>query len=191
MITNIPCVILAGGKSSRMGKDKSLLPFDKFGTLIEYQYNKLSQIFSKVYISSKTNKFNFKADLILDTTTKTSSPMIALKSILEKINYSQVFIITVDTPLVCNSTIHTLINNSSDFDITVAQDNNKVHNLCGIFSTTQLNTINSYILEDMHKINHLIQQSNSQYINFENSNQFININTADDYKKATDLHNLN
>ncbi len=174
-----------------MGKDKSLLPFDKFGTLIEYQYNKLSQIFSKVYISSKTNKFNFKADLILDTTTKTSSPMIALKSILEKINYSQVFIITVDTPLVCNSTIHTLINNSSDFDITVAQDNNKVHNLCGIFSTTQLNTINSYILEDMHKINHLIQQSNSQYINFENSNQFININTADDYKKATDLHNLN
>jgi molybdopterin-guanine dinucleotide biosynthesis protein A len=44
------CVIFAGGKSSRMGEDKSLLPFGTFSSLAEYQYNRLSNIFDIVYI---------------------------------------------------------------------------------------------------------------------------------------------
>ena len=53
MIKNIPCVILAGGKSSRMGEDKSLLPFPPYKTLTHYQYQRLNKIFKNVYISSK------------------------------------------------------------------------------------------------------------------------------------------
>ncbi len=33
MIQDIPLVIFAGGKSSRMGKDKALLPFGGYSTL--------------------------------------------------------------------------------------------------------------------------------------------------------------
>ena len=51
MITpfEIPCVILSGGKSSRMGEDKSLLPFSSSKTLIEYQYKRLKPYF-KMFI---------------------------------------------------------------------------------------------------------------------------------------------
>ena len=191
MITDIPCVILAGGKSSRMGKDKSLLPFGNFNTLIEFQYHKLSQIFSKVYISSKSNKFDFEADLILDTKTEISSPMVALKSIFENITTTKVFIITVDTPFIVKTTIDTLIDKSINFDITIAQDNSKIHNLCGIFSTMLLKKTNDCISKDIHKINYLIKQSHSQYISFDNSNQFTNINTSCDYKKAIELYSFN
>ena len=54
-------VILAGGKSSRMQQDKALLPFGEVNSLAEFQYRRLSKIFSKVYISSKYNKFDFNA----------------------------------------------------------------------------------------------------------------------------------
>jgi len=65
----IPCVILSGGKSSRMGEDKSLLPFSTSNTLIEYQYKRLKPYFKDIYISSKIDKFDFlqnKQSLILD-----------------------------------------------------------------------------------------------------------------------------
>ena len=184
MIKNIPCVILAGGKSSRMGEDKSLLPFGDFDTLIEYQYDKFSKIFSQVFLSSKTNKFNFKVDLILDNNVEVSSPMIALKSILEHINSDKVFIITVDTPLVKVETIQALITHQKVYEITIAQDNEKVHNLCGVFSKKLLPQINQYIMDDIHKINFLLKNSDTKKIYFEDGEEFINLNTRDEYREA-------
>lgn len=186
---NIPCVILAGGKSSRMGEDKSQLPFGGFDTLVEYQYDKFSQIFSQVYISSKTNKFNFSANLILDKNFEISSPMIALKSILEELKEDKVFIVTVDTPLIKIETIQILIEHHKKYDIIIAQDNEKVHNLCGIFSKNLLTQINQYILEDMHKINFLIKNCYTKKIFFEDGEQFINLNIMDEYQKALGILN--
>ncbi len=169
-----------------MGEDKSFLPFGKYPTLIEYQYNKLSQVFSKVYISSKTDKFDFTANLILDNE-DISSPMVALQSILKKFN-NKVFIITVDIPLVKQETINTLVKNSNNYDITIAADKDKIHNLCGIFSKDLLNKINTYLIDNIHKINYLIKNSKTNYINFEDSSQFININTKEEYKKALTIY---
>ncbi|HGZ69822.1 MAG TPA: molybdenum cofactor guanylyltransferase, partial [Nitratifractor sp.] len=75
-------VILAGGKSSRMGSDKALLPFGGYPTLAEYQYRRLSILFENVYISTKEDKFDFEAPLILDKE-KSSSPLLAAASIFE------------------------------------------------------------------------------------------------------------
>jgi molybdopterin-guanine dinucleotide biosynthesis protein A len=181
---NIPCVILSGGKSSRMGKDKSLLPFGEFNTLIQYQYQKLSKIFRKVYISTKINKFDFEADLILDDNVNIFSPMIALQSILKGLKAQKVFIITVDIPFVEKETILSLIKKSSNFDITIAQDKNKIHNLCGVFDKNTLSTINDLLINNIHKVNFLVKKTHATYINFSNTKQFFNINTQEDYQMA-------
>jgi molybdopterin-guanine dinucleotide biosynthesis protein A len=177
---DIPCVILAGGKSSRMGSDKCFLSF-KDTTLIEYQYKRLKKIFSQVYISAKTNKFDFDCDIIYDKSDDISSPMVALKSILESINNPKVFILTVDIPLLTTNTIKKLIQNSSNYDITIAKDNYKTHNLCGVYSTTLLDKVQQYLLDDNHKINHLLKSSNYYELYINNDDEFLNINTKDDY----------
>ncbi len=182
---DIPCVILAGGKSSRMGEDKSLLPFENCDTLIEYQYKKISKLFKKVYISSKENKFNFQTNLILDNISDTSSPLVALQSIFNNIKDEKVFIITVDTPLVLDTTIDKLINKSADYAVTIAQSEDRIHNLCGVFSRKILPLIDKLLQKDIHKINYLIKQTNNYHkLNFSNSDQFINLNTKEDYNKA-------
>jgi molybdopterin-guanine dinucleotide biosynthesis protein A len=135
MIEYIPCVILCGGKSSRMGEDKALLPFKNSNTLIEYQYNRLQQIFSDVFISLKKDKVNFTKNIIYDKNQNISSPMIALDSIFESIKNDKVFIITVDTPFITKQTIEDIINNSQNHEITIAKTNgDKTHNLCGVFA---------------------------------------------------------
>jgi molybdopterin-guanine dinucleotide biosynthesis protein A len=187
MITDIPCVILAGGRSSRMGEDKSLLPFGEYSTLVEYQYQKLSKIFSNIYISSKVDKFDFLTDktrILYDNSEDISSPMIALESIFSTLKSQKIFIITVDTPLVQLDTINTLINNSVGYDVCIAESENKTHNLCGLFNRSIYKLIQKYIQEDMHKINFLIRNVNTKYIRFTNEQEFINVNTPDDYSKA-------
>lgn len=60
------CVILAGGKSSRMGRDKTLLPFGGFATLTHYGAHKFGRIFERVFVSSKFEKFDPTLPLIKD-----------------------------------------------------------------------------------------------------------------------------
>ena len=186
MIDDIPCIILSGGRSSRMGQDKSFLPFAGFDTLIEYQYEKLSKIFKKVYISCKTDKFThiiYDANIIYDKDQNISSPMVALESIFEKLNDEKVFIITVDVPLIEETTINTIIEKSHNHSITIAKDEDKVHNLCGVFNKSILQQIKKLLVEDIHKINYLIKKTdNYKEILFNNKKQFTNLNTISDYK---------
>jgi molybdopterin-guanine dinucleotide biosynthesis protein A len=181
-LKSIPCVILSGGKSSRMGKDKSLLPFGGYSSMIEYQYNRLKPFFKDTYISSKTDKFTFDAKIIYDES-DTFSPMIALKSILEYLkDEEKIFIITVDTPMVSLETIEYLLKNTNDYDATIAKSPTKTHNLCGVFTHRLLNQIILMLENDNHKINYLLKNSNVNYVIFVQDDEFININEPYEYE---------
>ena len=184
-LKNIPCVILAGGKSSRMKEDKALLPLGDADTIIEYQYERLKPYFKKLYISSKNDKFSFHADLILDES-DIFSPMVALKRILETIDEEKVFIITVDTPFVTKSTIEKIINNSDDYEITVAKTE-KIHNLCGLFTKSLYSKISNLLEQNIHKVNYLLRESRTNYIEFSDEKEFANLNTPEEYKNAIKL----
>ena len=175
---DIPCVILAGGKSSRMEEDKCFLSF-KNTTLIKYQYDRLNQIFCNVYISSKINKFDFPCELILEEN-DIFSPMVALQTILN--NHKEVFIISVDTPNISANSIKKLIDNSNNFDITIAKTkDSKTHNLCGVFKNTINIKIDEMIKDDNHKIGCLIKSVNSNIVDGFKDVEFVNLNTKDDY----------
>ncbi|KAB7886551.1 molybdenum cofactor guanylyltransferase MobA [Poseidonibacter ostreae] len=189
ILSKIPCVILCGGRSSRMGEDKSLLPFSNSNSLTQYQYDKLKSNFEEVYISSKIDKFDFLKNkekyLILDKG-EIFSPIVALQTILQTIKTEKVFIITVDTPLVSIDSINELINSSNESEICVAQTL-KTHNLCGVFSTSLVKFINEMLINDIHKVNYLLKNNNTKYLDFPNNDEFINLNNKDEYKRALNI----
>lgn len=184
---DMPCVILCGGKSSRMGEDKALLPFASYNTLVEYQYQRLKQYFSDIYLSSKINKFDFVSDdRIFFDEGEVFSPLIALETVLNKIKTEKVFVITVDTPFVTIETIKKIILNSKNHQITVPKTE-KLHNLCGVYYKTCLYSIKDMILEDNHRIGNLLKKCEANIISFYNDEEFINLNKQEDYKKAQSL----
>jgi len=191
-VINCPAVILAGGKSSRMKEDKSLLPFADAKTLAQYQYNRLEKIFNKVYISSKINKFDFLKDecFIKDIDT-IYSPMLALESILQNISNEFVFIITVDTPFISVDTITKLYEEflSTKSKILIPKDKEgNTHNLCGFFDKSLLPTITELIhKQDIHRIGYLIKHSNSKELLIDSMQEFINLNDKEQYHKACEL----
>jgi molybdopterin-guanine dinucleotide biosynthesis protein A len=185
----IPCVILCGGRSSRMGEDKSLLPFSSSSSLTQYQYDKLKVFFQDIYLSSKIDKFDFLSNkekyLILDKG-EIFSPIVALQTIFKTIKAPKVFIITVDTPLVSINSINELIEKAKDSDICVARTE-RTHNLCGIFSTKMISFIDEMLINDIHKVNYLLKNNNTKYIDFLNDDEFINLNNKDEYERALSI----
>jgi molybdopterin-guanine dinucleotide biosynthesis protein A len=180
----IPCVILCGGKSSRMGEDKALLPFSNFDTLSQYQYEKFKPFFKKVYISSKTNKFDFDVNLILDKS-NIYSPIVALKSIFESLkDEKKIFIISVDTPFIKIETIKKLIDNSLNYEIVVPKTE-KVHNLCAVFDKSSLLFIEKMLSEDIHKVGYLLKNCDTKIIKFYDEDEFLNLNDKITYNKAS------
>ena len=176
-------VIFAGGKSSRMKRDKSKLPFGKYSTLIEYQYKKLYKIFDKVYISSKNSDYSFCKNIILDMDINMYSPLIALHSTLISLE-QDTFILSVDTPFINELIIKELYkNNIENYDAIIAKTVNGIEPLCGIYKSSTLDKIKELISKNQHSLKYLLSKLRVKYVNF-NKKYFLNLNYQEDYEKA-------
>jgi molybdopterin-guanine dinucleotide biosynthesis protein A len=189
---NIPCVIFAGGKSSRMGEDKSLLPFSSFKTLTEYQLSRLSKIFQTVYISTKEkNKFNFDARFIEDVKTDNIfAPTAGFVAIFQQIKDDRFFALSVDSPFINEDIINTILEaDSANVDATIAKTEFGTHPMCGIYHRSLKTEFEDMLKNDNHKLGFLLKNSNTQYINFEDEKPFLNLNHPHEYQKAIEIIN--
>ena len=181
---SIPAVIFAGGKSSRMGKDKALLPFAGFNSLTEYQYERMQTLFEKVYISSKGDKFDFKAPFISDNY-DIFSPLAGIVSIFEILDAYEIFILSVDAPFIDEKVIKKLVGeNKNGFDAIIAQSPSGLQPLCGIYRRSLLPLAKEYLTENRHRLAHLLKDAKSQFVHFEDDTPFMNLNHPHEYEEA-------
>ena len=187
---DIPCVIFAGGKSSRMGEDKSLLPFSSFDTLTEYQLSRLNKIFKTVYISTKNkNKFDFDAAFIEDVKeNNTFAPTAGFVAIFEQIKDDRFFALSVDSPFVSEEVINKILEVDSDeLDATIAKTDFGSHPMCGIYHRSLQTAFEDMLSSDNHKLGFLLKNSNTKYIYFKDEKPFLNLNHPHEYQAALTL----
>jgi molybdopterin-guanine dinucleotide biosynthesis protein A len=183
---NSPAVLFAGGKSRRMGEDKALLPFGGFRSLSEFQYDKLSQFFEKVYISTKHDKFDFDAKLICDSY-EDSSPLVALISVFEALDVDEVFILSVDAPFVSLLEIKALFDASSQADAIIARSPQGIEPLCGIYKRSMLPFAKAQLQKNNHKLLDLLSLVHTKFIDFTKQDTFMNLNRKEEYERAKAL----
>ena len=184
MTQNYSAVIIAGGKSSRMGKDKALLPFGAFPTLSQFQFERLKPWFKNVYLSAKENKFDFSCTCIPDKT-EVRSPLIALLSILETVEEEEVFILSVDAPFVGKDTIEKILSSDDgSYDAVIAKSPSGVQPLCGLYKKSMLPFIYRQLEKNNHKLHALLSEAKTHYVVFEDDQPFTNLNHPFEYEKA-------
>ncbi len=186
-----PCVIFAGGKSSRMGEDKALLPFADSKTLVQFQYNRLSKLFQNVYISCKSQeKFDFEGNFIEDLNQELFAPTTAFISIFNSLQCDRFFAMSVDTPFIDQEIIDTLFSNDlDDIDATIAMLNEKIQPLCGIYHRSLLHAFETMEKDDNHKLGFLLKKSNVNVAEFIDQEKFLNLNNKEEYNKALEILN--
>jgi molybdopterin-guanine dinucleotide biosynthesis protein A len=176
---NIPCVIFAGGKSRRMGKDKALLEFGG-KPLALFQYERLQPLFQKVYISTKEDKFDFDAEFIFDKS-KIYAPTPTIAQLLEEIG--DFFAISVDTPFVTKKEIDRIISQNRNFDAVIAKTKFP-HPLIGIYKKSLLPLLQKELKNENYKLNAILKKAKTHYVEFEDEAPFFNCNYPEDFQEA-------
>lgn len=107
-------ILLAGGKSARMGKDKSNLIW-KQRPLIKFQLETLSKVvgYQNIIISGERTEHNSIHDFVAHR-----GPVEGLHSVIKKISddYSRILVIPVDMPLLTARLLKQLVNKTSKRD---------------------------------------------------------------------------
>jgi molybdopterin-guanine dinucleotide biosynthesis protein A len=186
VIEDVACVILAGGKSSRMGEDKALLPFGGFDTLTEFQLSKFKPYFKDIYISTKSKaKFNFDANFIEDDPSyKESAPLVAIKSILDQIDQEFAFILGVDLPFFRYEEFKKLYKDLEETKSTIiAKSQYGLEPLSSIYHKSITSILEKLIEQKRFAFANLFERITIKEIYFEQQDCFINLNDKDIYYK--------
>jgi len=178
-------IVLAGGNSSRMGRDKAFL-YIEGKPLIDYAIDILSPISNTICISSsfqisKKQGFN----IVLDEF-ENCGPLSGLASTLKTIETNHAFVISVDTPLVPNDLYEILLKFKNESNIVIPSIANNVEPLTGIFSKCHWRTISEYLKTGKRSVINYIKQNEHKIVELPKSfvekypDMFLNVNTPGD-----------
>ena len=177
-------VLFAGGKSRRMGEDKALLPFGAYASLTQYQQVRLQKLFKNVYISTKKNKFDFPCQCIIDSYDE-ASPLVALLSVFEMLDVEEVFVLSVDAPLVDQEVINVLMaEEREEAQVIVSRSPSGVQPLCARYHKSILPYVQTQYKNKNHKLSDLLAIVQTKEIVFSDDKAFTNLNHPQEYQDA-------
>jgi len=174
-------VIMAGGKSSRMGSDKGLLLF-KGKMLVQYGIDLLTPFCSELLISTNNSDYlQFGLPLIADEIPY-CGPMGGIYSSLKASKTEYILVVACDMPFVSATTINLLLENIRGFDCVVPMVKDKLEPLCGVYSKSLIKVIEDQIQMKELALSNMILNSNYRIIYITNEvNDFMNLNTPEDF----------
>ena len=192
MYKDITGILLAGGKSSRMGVNKSFLEY-KGKYIVQHMHDKLSSLFGKIIIITNTRaEYEFLGSEIHEDIYKGKGPLGGIHSGLINSQTENNFILSCDIPLITNRSIEFIINYPSNKKIKVPYADGYVQQLCGIYSRSLLPEIEiilngSKSSTSKCKVLNLVEETRGEIINIEKEmpgyekNEFLNLNNKSDY----------
>ena len=192
---NILGIILAGGKSSRFGEDKSTA---KLGnkTLLDHTVNKIENEFNEILVISNNKEFNFKNNkihVVEDCIEGQLGPLVgiltAMKWVIKnKKNYKWIASFPCDTPFFDIKLISELkikVKETSK-KLIFLNSNKKRHNIFGLWSMDLIEILEKDIKNSFRKVELWADKIGYENINIneEKFDKFLNINTKKDLEKA-------
>ena len=176
-------ILIAGGKSKRMGTDKSLLTYGQ-QSFVERAANLLLQFTDDLLISSNTDYPDFTYKFVSDNTPNTG-PIGGLYTCLPYIKYDSALVIPVDMPLLTTEVFAFLLQQANfSKKINIFRANNRLQMLTGLYHKDLIPIIKQQIDAGDYKLQNLLKKTPHHIINAGDfSAQFININTPESLQK--------
>ena len=183
---DISLIILAGGKSRRMGANKALLKY-RGKSFIEILFGRFKDLFSEIIISSDNSQVYLTGTKIVPDVYKNIGPVGGIYSALMFSEIEKNIVISVDTPFISKDLIRFLIKNDDKNSIvTIISEKKHLHPLIGIYSKKFTYTLKNEILSENYKLRNIILKTKYKIAeiseeNFYNEKLLQNINTPESY----------
>jgi len=176
-------IVIAGGKSKRMGTNKSLLIY-KQQSFVERAANLLSQFTDDLFINSNIDYTHFSYRILPDIILNTG-PIGGLYTSLAQIKYKMALVIPVDMPLLTTEVLTYLLK-QADFSkkVNIFRTNDRLQMLTGLYHKDLVPVLKQQIDTGDFKLRNLLKKTSHHIIDAGDfSSQFVNINTPESLQK--------
>ena len=199
---NILGVILAGGRSSRFGSNKSLSKLANY-KLIEHVINKIDAYLSEILVVSNDSSLkikNQKIQIIKDCIKGYLGPLVGVLSAIKYANsfknkYKWIVTFPCDTPFFNKMIIEKMIEKSisAKEKIYLVKDKKQRHNIFGLWSTSLESILEEDLNNNFRKVDLWADKIGCNFIekDIQNENEFLNINTKKDLELAEKIYKKN
>jgi molybdopterin-guanine dinucleotide biosynthesis protein A len=198
IISGVTGIVLAGGRSSRLGRQKALVKIGEKG-LIENTVDILVSISQEVLVVTSKEQLasiasvNLKARIVIDI----YSGKAALGGIYTGLTNASMqygLVVACDMPFLNGALLSYLFNIAPGYDVVVPRVNGKIELLHAVYSKNCLDKVKQLLEEDTLQISKLLDMVNIRYVDDKEIEQFdpdhlsfFNINTLDDLNVADKL----
>jgi len=180
-------ILLAGGKSTRMGTNKAFLELDG-QTLVERSLSVLQNTFVEVLISSNQPEFYPYGVRIIPDIFPEMGPLSGLHACLQAASFDQCFFVACDMPFLQEDLIRFLAGLSEGYDVTVPRAAGGLNPLHAFYHKNCLPKIENNLKSGRLKIIDFYHKCNVRYVEEHELNGFgdlamifSNVNTPEEW----------
>jgi molybdopterin-guanine dinucleotide biosynthesis protein A len=157
-------IVLAGGKSSRMGMEKGLVEF-RGKPLVTYAIDALKIVCDEILISSNTDTYDFLGYPVISDVYPNCGPMGGIYSCLLKSKNQLNFVLSCDMPLINEEIVSALVGDSEGFDVTIPwHEKEYFEPLCAVYERNTIPVFAKFIEAGNFKIPDLLREVNTKKI---------------------------
>ncbi|MGB1103039.1 MAG: molybdenum cofactor guanylyltransferase [Crocinitomicaceae bacterium] len=153
---SIIAIILAGGKSSRMGQDKGLMRYHG-KSMILHIIEAVKESVDAIYISTSNadyKKFGYK---LISDDNPDKGPLGGIVSVMDKIKADEYIILSCDVPHIERDYLNELVLAAKDYDVTLTIKDDRIHPLIAVYNQSALNHLKEQLALDNLKMTTAIE----------------------------------
>ncbi len=182
-------IILAGGHSSRMGQDKTLMPY-MGETMVERTVKELRKAVDEIIIAGKDrSKYQIPGVVEVTDIYQEMGPLGGIHAGLLQIKNRVGFVIGCDLPFFTSKLASFLLSRSTGYDVVIPKKNNYREPLCAVYSKDCLGPIEKCLQSGIRKVCEFYPDVRVLEVEQEETSLigkaevlFYNINTSDEYR---------
>lgn len=179
-------IILAGGKSSRMGRDKALIQW-KGRRLVDYLTEAMEPVCDEILISTHLDSSFFRGYRVIRDLYSDMGPLAGIESGLREAQNPMVIFASVDTPLLNSELFAFLLNQHGGFDISLAAHEGVNEPMIGVYSKQVHARLESFIRQGNHKPPDFIRSTRWQEVNVHPGHNFYHPQLFKNLNRPQDL----
>ncbi len=188
---DITGIILAGGKSSRMGSDKGFLELNN-KPFVQYSIDAVTPLVSKIIIVSDHSTYDSFGLTRVTDHIKDAGPISGIYSGLEASDTEYNLILSCDIPLITSEVLEKLIHEiDSTTEIIQAESNGKSMPLVALYKRSVKTKFLELLQNEERRLRIAVKQCNFKNVALDKTNEkaTMNINTKEDFKQIIDADN--
>lgn len=175
-------IILAGGQSQRMGRDKSILPIEG-RPIIEHIHEQLGPHFKQLLISANdSGKYAFLGTETVPDEEPRIGPIMGITSALEASGHDLNFVIACDMPDVNTHLIRWMLREAAGFDgVVLDVGNGLMEPLFAVYRKSMIGAFRKTLALGKRKVIDAFDIANIKYLDLSETGPLRNLNTREDY----------